>query len=494
MVLGEFVVKARRLIKSAYTRVTLSGVTLSFFLLSVSFCILQILFQGFLWNEDSAAFNTLDGILENTDVPTSLLRWLTVKENGYHLRLCTEPPDGAQNVSQVCPTIFDSLSMGNSSWIAPDNIRKHSRNDSSPLLLTIGLQDGENLIEITEQCTYTLLYPMQRLRNSVDEEIALVFSQVWLLGISSSAVLSQSIPHILAVFAMRCLATGWSAYTIWRTIDLRTRLWHLIMAPNTPCHTDFEFLPDYFKSRLAFQVPDLILNVVALIFTGLLGWRLVKSFSRNVFNCVGPPAKIIRLYGYMLTVFVSGQLLSYLLTTSISLALKEGLQHNRLVGVQIGLFILAFTLTIAMYPLGYYAVRHERKLTMIAFIVILFGLIISFFSLFSFRGFRFTWLQWPFFACITGVNAAVIVCCAVFAVLCRKHFGEGLTHYLNIEQLLSKQNFAPDEFSTEDKNVRHQNEFGNGTLDDGKRDEKWDFMDRSAPIYTLRFNVNGRVA
>ena len=103
--------------------------------------------------------------------------------------------------------------------------------------------------------------------------MALIFSQLWLLGISASAVrtlrlpctavglttpliqvFSQSVPHLLAVFAMRLLSTGWSAYTIWRTTDLRDRLWHIIIAPNTPCHTDFDFLSGYFKSRLALQV------------------------------------------------------------------------------------------------------------------------------------------------------------------------------------------------------------------------------------------------
>ena len=44
----------------------------------------------------------------------------------------------------------------------------------------------------------------------------------------------------------------------------------------------------------------------------------------------------------MLTVFVCGQLLSFLTMTSISLALKEGVTHTKLVGVQIALFVLAF--------------------------------------------------------------------------------------------------------------------------------------------------------
>ena len=45
----------------------------------------------------------------------------------------------------------------------------------------------------------------------------------------------------------------------------------------------------------------------------------------------------------MLTVFVSQQLLSYLMTTAISLALKEGISQSRLVVLQIVLFTIAFS-------------------------------------------------------------------------------------------------------------------------------------------------------
>lgn len=103
----------------------------------------------------------------------------------------------------------------------------------------------------------------------MNEELALIFSQFWLLGISATAVnsspchrqgfahvlwqiISQSVSHILAVFFMRVLSTGWSAYTVWRTEDLRIRLNRLVVNADTPCHTDL--FPDYFSTRLSFQV------------------------------------------------------------------------------------------------------------------------------------------------------------------------------------------------------------------------------------------------
>ena len=62
---------------------------------------------------------------------------------------------------------------------------------------------------------------------------------------------------------------------------------------------------------------------------------------------------------------------------------------------------------------------------------------------------------------------------------------------MHVEELLSEQNFAPDEFSTEDGREQHQT--GISPLGE-KGDGKWDFVDRkSAAQHTLKFNINGPV-
>jgi hypothetical protein len=53
---------------------------------------------------------------------------------------------------------------------------------------------------------------------------------------------------------MRVLATGWSAYTLWRTSDLKSIVNHLIVNQGTPCETGLNVFPKYFSTRLAFQV------------------------------------------------------------------------------------------------------------------------------------------------------------------------------------------------------------------------------------------------
>ncbi|KAI0085532.1 hypothetical protein BDY19DRAFT_996665 [Irpex rosettiformis] len=481
-----------RLLNSSYLRITLSRVTTSFFLLSFIFFIAQVLIQAFLWTDDNSAFKNINAMVENGGAPSSLLPWLDIKKEHFNLRICSEAPYGAKNVSQVCPTVFDTNDAPNSSWVPPPVLRSNGTLISGPE--QVKLANGSD-VSLSEQCLYTLMYPTKRLRTSMNEELALLFSQFWLLGLSSAAVLSRSVSHIIAVFAMRVLSTGWSAYTIWRTKDLDNRLFHLIVNEGrTPCHSDFGIFPNYIKMRIALQIPDLILNVCALLFTGLLGYRLIKTFSENVFNCVGPPAKIGRLYRYMLTVVVSGQLLIYLLIASISLVLIEGIiSKAKLLAMDITLFVLTVILTVIMVTLGYHSTRYERKRLMIAFLILLACLIIGFLAMFTLPAFQFTWIQWPFFACISGVNAAVLICSATFAALCRIHFGEGLKHYLHVENVLSKADFQPDEFSTGQEakltsasRVSFFVQEAMPTEPVITRNTNWDFEDQTRPpIYTV---------
>jgi hypothetical protein len=97
----------------------------------------------------------------------------------------------------------------------------------------------------------------------------------------------------LAALATRVIATGWSAYAIWRTKDIQVRLQGLIFGLETPCHSNL--IPTYFRERQKFevrqrhaimqkpilmnkglQIPDLVLNAVALIFFAFFSFRLVK--------------------------------------------------------------------------------------------------------------------------------------------------------------------------------------------------------------------------
>lgn len=115
---------------------------------------------------------------------------------------------------------------------------------------------------------------------------------------------------------MRVLSTGWSGYEIWRTLDIHTRFDALIT--NGACGVDL--FPHYFHNRVAVQIADLTLNVIALALSCYLVRRLVKvgffftsrlpvwpsnqkpffvnpkTYASCMFTRVGAPQHLVRIY------------------------------------------------------------------------------------------------------------------------------------------------------------------------------------------------------
>lgn len=157
-------------------------------------------------------------------------------------------------------------------------------------------------------------------------------------GIGFSSLGTRGLrPRSIALMFSRVLITIMSAYSIWRTTTMATRLRVLIGSTDSPCH--FDMFSDYLRIRVIIQasgvfrvfawlqladtvcllrsllqIPDLVFNVVALILLGCLSWRLLKVsarclyidfvahlifaqlYSTQTFSYVGPPIDIIKIY------------------------------------------------------------------------------------------------------------------------------------------------------------------------------------------------------
>ena len=92
----------------------------------------------------------------------------------------------------------------------------------------------------------------------------------------------------------RVLQTGWAIYTLWRTYDVQFRYSKLILDAATPCH--FDVLPQYFSTRVALQIPELVLHLTALCSTSFLALRVVSGYNTSTIRRVGPPPGVMRLY------------------------------------------------------------------------------------------------------------------------------------------------------------------------------------------------------
>jgi hypothetical protein len=79
--------------------------------------------------------------------------------------------------------------------------------------------------------------------------------------------------------------------------------------------------------------------------------------------------------------------------------------------------------------MGWFATRREMKRTMAAFLAIAFVLLTCWAIMYYSLVFRWTWLQWPFFASLTVASQLVLVGSIVLGVLSWKNFGKGLAQF-----------------------------------------------------------------
>jgi len=279
------------------------------------------------------------------------------------------------------------------------------------------------------------------------EELALIGSDFWLFGISVFAILYDSIPHLLAGFFIRVLSVGWSAYSLWRTGDIQHRL--DVLVTNGACGVDL--FPTYHYDRISFQIPDLVLNVIALLLSGYFVWHLAKEYAHFMFTRVGAPPAVVRVYRLFLGVFVCLQLSVYLLVSSMGLWIDQLVNGaiariSSFTAIYLALFIFTIIVLLPWISMGWFAVRREMKRTMTAFLLIAFVFLVCWSIMYYSLVYRWTWIQWPFFASLTVAAQLGLVATLVLGVLCWRNFHMGLKQYLHVERILEKSDFEPDSF------------------------------------------------
>ncbi|CDO70429.1 hypothetical protein BN946_scf184999.g70 [Trametes cinnabarina] len=546
-------------------RITLTPHTLAFFLLSVIHCLAQGLTATFIYSEDASTFAFVSSVLRTADVPRNEVARLFRSGDKLVLKMCTAAPIG--NVYKDCTTIWDTGTALNAtedvaarfieerdtgvpltlSRRSPEDALLHPiRNPANGTVTAVALtfNGGDTTVVLSETCARMLKYPGRILDNSRREDLALVGSQFWLLGISTFGILYNSIPHIWAVVFARVMQTVWAAYTVWRTLDVRFRYDTLIVGSGTPCH--FDIMPAYFTTRLALQVitiaadcairayidrdsdqiPELVLNVTALVSTSFLAWHIVKAcgqdpypyirgiqlnspsqgYSSSTIRRVGPPPRVMRIYKFFLVDSMFLQLALFFTVTASSLWVDQLRNSEIAVLAQHSpLYYTLFIFTIVTIGpwivMGWFAVRREMKLLMAGFLFLNVCYIVGWSVMFYSEVYRWTFIEWPFFGAATLVSFLVMVGALVFGIICWTGFGKGLAHYLHVEAVLTDSDFDPDVFTNDAEKsstsrvtspvvqcpnaLSDPSREGVSTI---KKDENWDFADvNRPPIYTVDF-------
>ncbi|KAG6891388.1 hypothetical protein C0992_007611 [Termitomyces sp. T32_za158] len=191
-------------------------------------------------------------------------------------------------------------------------------------------QDGETSVDISgmgfedtnlsSTCLWALNWPVSVLHDTIREDIVFVAFQFWVLVMSIVALLNESIPHTLASLVTHMIATAWAAFQIAHTADFRSNFSRVIT--NGAC-SGASLLPSYWRDMNVAEWTSLAFNVLALLVSSFLTWKLFKSFGWQTFKRVGASLTINRIYKIVLTLSITIQLSMFFMAVTVSLWIDQ---------------------------------------------------------------------------------------------------------------------------------------------------------------------------
>ncbi|KAF9270578.1 hypothetical protein L218DRAFT_914723 [Marasmius fiardii PR-910] len=298
--------------------------------------------------------------------------------------------------------------------------------------------------DLSMSCAWSLNWPVSVLDNTKREDVAFIAFQIWVLGMSIVAILNESIPHILASLLTHVLATGWSGYQINHTATFRRDFSRVITQGACQGKT---LLPNFWTQRVIVEFITLAFNIVALLISAYLTWKLVKLFGWQTFKRVGASLAVNRMYKLVLFLSIALQLSMFFMGVTCGLWID-----NLFNGVAATLawyvplykttvFITIFLL-IPWIILGWVSIRKELKIPMLIFLGLSLCYLAGWSVMFVSDTFRWTFIHWMFFRIMAVLSVLLTIVAFVLGVICRCNFGKGLPRYLNAQEPLPGDDFT----------------------------------------------------
>ncbi|KAJ8703056.1 hypothetical protein PTI98_001712 [Pleurotus ostreatus] len=341
--------------------------------------------------------------------------------------------------------------------VATPAVRLNPRDGHKPKILA--LVDADGMVSVTlsgmgyngrqvvldKTCLWALNYPVSILNNTKREDIVFIAFQFWVLGMSLVAILNESIPHIIASLLTHVLATGWAAFQISHTAGFQSSFNQLIT--KGAC-SGVQLLPNYWQDRHNSEVPSLVLNIVALLISVFLTWRLIKLFGWQTFKRVGASLTINRVYKIVLSLSIAIQISLFFIAVTVGLwidqlfngAIGQLAAHKKLYEI---LFIITLILILPWLILGWFSVRRELRVPMLVFLGLTVMYMVGWGVMFMSNSFRWTFVTWRFFSMMAVASVALTLATFILGVVCRCNFGKGLPRYLNYQEPLPGDDFVP---------------------------------------------------
>jgi hypothetical protein len=326
-------------------------------------------------------------------------------------------------------------------------------NGTEVILRGYGWQGAPAVLD--RSCLSVLNLPFNVLQNTKREDVAFIAFQFWVLGMSVVALLNESIPHILASMLTHMLATGWACFQISHSAKFRSDFNRL--TTNGACKP-INLLSPYWPQRSHAEISILALNVLALLISAFLTWRLVKLFGWQTFKRVGASRTINRVYKLVLTLSITIQLSLFFMATTVGLWIDQ-LFNGAIARLAIlsTVYKVAFTITLVLLipwlMTGWFAVRRELRIPMMVFLVLSVGYMAGWAIMFISFSFRWTFVEWRFFSLMASASALLTLAAFALGIICRINFGKGLSRYLQAQESLRDDDFVPDKMDTDFEKV-----------------------------------------
>ena len=78
---------------------------------------------------------------------------------------------------------------------------------------------------------------------------------------------------------------------------------------------------------------------------------------------------------------------------------------------------------------GWFSVRRESRKLTAAFLAVAFFFLFAWSMMFYSRVYRFTFVDWPFFGCMTVTSFVTLISSTVFAFVCLRNYDKGLAQW-----------------------------------------------------------------
>ncbi|KAG7099581.1 hypothetical protein E1B28_001411 [Marasmius oreades] len=315
-----------------------------------------------------------------------------------------------------------------------------------PVKVTLNGGGFHNQVEeLTMSCALSLNWPVSILDNTKREDVVFIAFQIWVLGMSIVAILNESIPHIVASLLTHLLATGWSGFQINHTASFRHDFTRFIS--QGACAEKY-LSPNFWTQRVVVEYIILSFNIVALLISAYLTWKLVKLFGWQTFKRVGASLAVNRMYKLVLVMSIALQLSIFFMGVTCGLWIDD--LFNGVAATQAWyvplykttVFITIFLL-IPWVILGWVSIRKELKVPMLIFLVLSLCYLAGWSVMFIADTFRWTFMTWKFFRLMAVASVFLTVVAFVLGVICRCNFGKGLPRYLNAQEPLPGDEFTP---------------------------------------------------